>query len=280
MGSDLQLGGHGGAPDGTPDGTPGLWVPRRLPGPFLPRSFPGQNAPEINPGRQGRGLGRAGLSHECPESAVGRGQGARAVPTAGHTHGTPAPASGTGPSPLSAPPARPRDSPSRGERFGGMGSAPPAPPALTSLRGPARFGSVRLGGSLGSAAAAAARAALHLFPRGRPGRRVRGAVGTFATLLAFHRRHVTPRHSTPLPPHSSGGRAFQGGKGREGLQHPPGPPAHGPPVPSGRPSAGPPHGEVTPFPLQNPLLVTAAPRWALAGRGSAASTLWRRNGLG
>lgn len=55
---------------------------------------------------------------------------------------------------------------------------------------------------------------------------VRGAVGTFATLLAFLARHVTarPRHSTlpppppPLPPHTSGGRGLgrRGGNDRWG----------------------------------------------------------------
>lgn len=237
-------------------------APGPLPAPLLSWAERSRNKPRPAGQRPGPGRAVTRVSGKCRGARAGR-QGCPHGRT--HTRDT-RPRLRDRPLSAQRSPRSPKGlSLPRGAVLGDGERSPRAPRAHL----PAGPGSVRLGGSLGSAAAAAARAALHLFPRGRPGRRVRGAVGTFATLLAFHRRHVTPRHSTPLPPHSSGGRAFQGGKGREGLQHPPGPPAHGPPVPSGRPSAGPPHGEVT-----------AAPRWALAGRGSAASSLLRRNGLG
>lgn len=225
--------------------------PRAAGSPFSPHSYRGQKAPKINsghllaaPASWGRGLGQADprpappglrcavtrVSGKCRRVRAGRPgcphQGTRTRdarsrsedrPISAHPH-----------------PSLPhRTFPAAQSSFGGWGALPPgAQRDPAPLRSPPRGARRRRSPSGGRRGAAQRRrrprrrGPLSIFPLGRPGRRVRGAVGTFATLLAFHSRHVTPRrprHSTPLPAHSSGGRGFQGGKGREGPARPPGP---------------------------------------------------------
>lgn len=168
------------------------------------------------------------------------------------THGTLAPALRTDPAPLARTPRFPTglSLPRRAVLGDGERSHPElrgSPHRPHPLRSPPRGARRRRSPSAGRHGAAQQRrrprrrGPLSIFPLGRPGRRVRGAVGTFATLLAFHSRHVTPRrprHSTPLPAHSSGGRGFQGGKGRAGLARPQGPRRRGRLPSARRPSRG------------------------------------------
>lgn len=153
----------------------------------------------------------------------GAGRAPRLPPGGGHTHGTPIPASRTD-SPSRPLPLRPQQLVGGALTLAAEGKprrrTPQAP-----LRSPPRGAQRRrspTGGRHGTTRRRPRRRGpVSILPLGRPGHRVRGAVGTFATLLAFHSRHVTRgARVTALPPSPAPPGAYQRGEGLTGREAP------------------------------------------------------------